>query len=181
MFQFFNIANHLKTRTFEIWSSKSLDFKCFHISNTVRFQILAVFKWLKLSVAKYSTQNKFARFVHGSTLMDHINTKTIFKEANLLPVNQINAQIKLLEVWKSMNIPAYPIQWPKRSEELKREGLKSLNKPEIMIKGHTKIQSQTFINDAALMWNNAPRAIKDCKTLGSVKKQIKIFVQTLPI
>ena len=72
-------------------------------------------------------------------------------------------------------------QWPKRSEELKREGLKSSNKPEIVIKGHTKIQSQTFINDAALMWNNAPSAIKDCKTLWSVKKQIKIFVQTLPI
>ena len=72
------------------------------------------------------TQNKFARFVHGSTLMDSINTKTVFNEAKLHSVNQINAQIKLLEVWKSMNIPAYPIEWSKRSDELKREGLKNL-------------------------------------------------------
>ena len=42
------------------------------------------------------TQNKFARFLHGSTLLDRINTKTIFKETNLLSINQLNAQIKLL-------------------------------------------------------------------------------------
>ena len=50
------------------------------------------------------TQNKFARFVHGSNLMDRINTKLIFKETNLLSVNQLNAQIKLTEVWKSQNV-----------------------------------------------------------------------------
>ena len=113
--------------------------------------------------------------------MDRIETKTIFKETNLLSINQINAQIKLLEVWKSLNINAYPIQWPKRSELMKRKGLKSSNKPEIVIKGHSKIQSQTFINDAALLWNNAPNIIKDCKTLSAAKKQINIFIRTLPI
>ena len=127
------------------------------------------------------TQNKFARFVHGSTLMDRKNTKTVFNEAKLHSVNQINAQIKLLEVWKSMNIPAYPIKWSKRSDELKREGLKTSNNPDIVIKGHSKLQSKTFINDAANIWNKAPSAIKECKTLNSVKKQIKIFIQTLPI
>ena len=35
------------------------------------------------------TQNEFARFIHGSTLMDKINTKTIFKETNLLSINQL--------------------------------------------------------------------------------------------
>ena len=34
---------------------------------------------------------------------------TIFKDTKLLSVNQINAQIKLLEVWKSKNFQAYPI------------------------------------------------------------------------
>ena len=48
-----------------------------------------------------TTQNKFARFVHGSSLMDHINKKFIFKETGLLSVNQTNAQMKLLDMWKA--------------------------------------------------------------------------------
>ena len=127
------------------------------------------------------TQNKFARFLHGSTLMDRLNTKVIFKEISLLSINQINAQIKLVEIWKSINTTGYPIEWLKRCDEQKREGLKTSNKPELLIKGKSKIQSQTFVNDAALLWNRAPKSIKECKTLATAKKQIKIFINTLPL
>ena len=74
-----------------------------------------------------TTQNKFARFIHGSSLMHKISTKTIFKETDLLSINQLNAQIKLLEIWKSKNIASYPIHWTTREEELKRDGLKNSN------------------------------------------------------
>ena len=50
--------------------------------------------------------------------------KQIFKETNLLSVNQINAQIKLTEVWKSQNTDSYPIEWTKREDVIKRQGLK---------------------------------------------------------
>ena len=66
-------------------------------------------------------QNKFARFVHGSSLIDHINNKVIYKETNLLSVNQINAQIKLTKVWKSLNVDSYPIQWTKPNEVIKEQ------------------------------------------------------------
>ena len=56
------------------------------------------------------TQNKCARFLHGTTLKDKISTKTIFNDTNLLSVNQINAQFKLTEVWKSLNVKNYPTQ-----------------------------------------------------------------------
>ena len=131
----------------------------------------------KLQIA----QNKCARFLHGSTLLDRINTKTIFKETNLLSINQINAQIKLTEVWKSQNLKAYPIKWIKRSEVQKRTGLKNSNKPDLVITGKSNIQSLTFINDAGLLWNRAPTNIKDCKTLISAKKLIKQYVLSLPI
>ena len=107
-----------------------------------------------------TTQNKFARFVHRSSLMDHINNKLIFKETGLLSVNQINAQIKLTEVWKSINVNSYPIQWSKRNDVIKRPGLKDSNKPDLVITGYSIIQSQTFFNDAARVWNSAPDDIK---------------------
>ena len=125
--------------------------------------------------------NKFARFLHGSTLLDKINTKVIFKETNLLSINQINAQVKLLEVWKSMNFESYPIKWINRKDEIIRQGLKCSNKPDLIIKGKSPLQSQTFIHDAAMVWNSAPRALKECVSLNTVKKQINLFICTLPI
>ena len=127
------------------------------------------------------TQNKFARFLHGSSLMDHISTRDIFNATKLLSVNQINAQIKITEVWKSQNITNYPTIWTKRNEVIKRPGLKSTNKPELMISGKSYLQSHTFYNDAAKVWNGVPVEIKKCKTLISAKKSIKKFVLTLPI
>ena len=127
------------------------------------------------------TQNKCARFLHGSTLLDKINMKTIYKETKLLSVNQINAQIKLVEVWKSLNLKNYPIQWSTRSEVMKRTGLKDSNKPELQVKGRSHLQTLTFSNDAAKIWNEAPKNIRESKTLVSAKKYIKLFVQTLPI
>ena len=128
-----------------------------------------------------TTQNKFARFVHGSTLMDRISTKRIFKETKLLSVNQINAQIKLIEVWKSLNFKAYPTQWINRNDVIRRTGLKTSNKPELVIEGISCIQSQTLVNDAAKVWNEAPAIIKECKTIITAKKHIQSYTQTLPI
>ena len=70
------------------------------------------------------------------------------------------AQIKLVEIWKSINLTDYPIQWKSRIDELKKEGLKTSNKPDLIIKARTSIQDMTFINDAARVWNTAKLSIQ---------------------
>ena len=49
------------------------------------------------------TQNKLVRFLNGSTLLDKVCNKEIYKNVNSISVNQLNCQIKLKEVWKSNN------------------------------------------------------------------------------
>ena len=65
----------------------------------------------------------------------------------MLSVNQIMAQIKLVEVWKSINIKDYPIQWRRRSDFMQKVGLKAANKPDLVITGMSAIQDSTFINE----------------------------------
>ena len=110
--------------------------------------------------------------MHGSTLADRINTKVRFNEANILTVNQLNSQAKLVEVWKSQNDGSYPLKWINRCDDIKRTGLKSSNKPELVINGHSRTQSNSFINDAARIWNEAPLKIKESRTLDMAKKKI---------
>ena len=57
------------------------------------------------------TQNKMARFLNNSKISDKISNKEIFSKSNMLSVNQLNCQIKLTEVWKSLHNQNYPLQW----------------------------------------------------------------------
>ena len=55
-------------------------------------------------------QNKLLRLLNGVRLSDRINTKTLLQNKRMLSVNQMNAQCKLLEIWKSLNITDYPFK-----------------------------------------------------------------------
>ena len=84
-------------------------------------------------------------------------------------------------MWKSQNICAYPTKWVNRKDVQKRTGLKDSNKPELVTKGKTLVQTTSFMNVAANVWNSAPSNIKESKTIWSAKKCIKMFIKKLPI
>ena len=64
---------------------------------------------LSLQVA----QNKMLIMMNGSSLKDHITTQSLLNKFNLPSVNQLSAEIKIIEAWKKMNIQDYPIKlWP---------------------------------------------------------------------
>ena len=51
----------------------------------------------------------------------------------------------------------------------------------LITNGTSRTQTNTFYNDAANLWNAAPKKIKECNTVFTVKKQIKLHVKTLPL
>ena len=55
-------------------------------------------------------QNRMLRLINKTKIKDKISTHSMLDRFNLLSVNQLAAQIKLIEVWKSINIENYPIQ-----------------------------------------------------------------------
>ena len=44
------------------------------------------------------------------TLKDHVTTKSLLNKYNLPSINQLAAEIKITEAWKSLNIKNYPFQ-----------------------------------------------------------------------
>ena len=126
-------------------------------------------------------QNKLARFLNGNSLMDKIHTTQIYKELNLQSVNQINAQTKLLGVWKSLNSESHPTKWSRRNDSNKELRTRSADANQLNEAYGGKILTSTFVSDAAKIWNNAPESIKQCKSLYAVRKLIKNHTLTLPI
>ena len=49
-------------------------------------------------------QNKLARFLNSKSLKDKIPTKDLLSNIIMLSVNQLNAKIKIIEVWISFNV-----------------------------------------------------------------------------
>ena len=56
------------------------------------------------------SQNKLFRLLNNTRIKDKIKTKSIAQNLKMLSVNQINAQVKLTEMWKAQNNEDYPIQ-----------------------------------------------------------------------
>ena len=58
---------------------------------------------------------------------------------------------------------------------------RAISKGELVEEGYSNLSLNTYQNDAARLWNKATDNIKNCTSLTSAKKLIKIFVSTLPI
>ena len=128
-------------------------------------------------------QNRLLRMMYGCTIKDRISTKIMLEKLNLPSVNQLAIEVKLTEVWKSLNDPSYPM---KMDRNLPMDGatnrpLRPTSMRELKDNARTKIGEESFGISAARMWNQIPTRIKDAKTLAKAKKEIKEFCKTRPI
>ena len=99
---------------------------------------------------------------------------------NFLSVNQMNAQIKLNEMWKSVHVPMYPT---KTSTIARSEDVSTRAVPAGILKENktTNTSQRTFLKDAVHIWNKAPKHIIQCDSLAGAKRAVKRFVKSLPI
>ena len=129
-------------------------------------------------------QNRLLRMLNGCTLKDKISTKDMLKKLDLPSVNQLAVEIKLTEVWKSLNDNAYPINLDKGANR-RGENDRTLRPGSIRnLKdfARTKIGENSFCISAGKLWNQAPQNIKEANTLSQAKTLIKeTYCRTIPI
>ena len=54
--------------------------------------------------------SRLLRTLNGTKISDKISVQSMLNTFNLLSVNQLAAEIKLIETWKSVNVKESPIQ-----------------------------------------------------------------------
>ena len=129
------------------------------------------------------TQNCMLRAINGSKTSDRTSTESLLTKHKMLSVNQLAAQIKLKEVWKSLNYQNYPIQFEPYSRA-PSEGSHALRTKENRVfKDSYRLQKSktSFHVDAARLWNAAPNTIRTAKTDYEAKRAILNFVKNLPL
>ena len=115
------------------------------------------------------------------SLMDKINTQTLLTNVNMLSVNQLNAQIKINDVWKAVHDSSHPLKIEKIHHASTSFLTRAEAKGDLKEFGKTVIVQSTFLSDACHIWNKCPKDIKECDTLWKAKKAIRKYVASLPI
>ena len=105
-------------------------------------------------------QNKMFRTLTNISIKDKIRTKIIAGDLKMLSVNQINAQIKLTEIWKTLNVDNFPQLGTHKINNDNHMTSRASSRGDLMVKGKTELRQSAFVNDAAKIWNNAPNSIK---------------------
>ena len=104
-------------------------------------------------------QNNLLRSLNGSKIKDMVSISSLLKKYNMLSVNQLNAKVKLQEVWKALNVEDYPLIVERQSSDASRVSTRAdtIQKP-IEI-GKTLLVQKTCISDAIQLWNKAPSQV----------------------
>ena len=119
--------------------------------------------------------------LNGTQVKDGVSIESMLLKFKLDSVNQLNARIKLLEIWKSKNVVGYPLQIKQQSAYKQNVTTRADNKERPIEIGKSTLTQRTCISDAIRIWNKAPETITSCRTEYQAKKQIKEFIKTLPI
>ena len=125
-------------------------------------------------------QNKLVRILHGVRLIDKISSISLAEKLGLLSVNQINAQVKITEMWKAINSDSNSLKISIKHKSNDAAITRADKNVTLMEHGLTELCKKTFLNDGAHIWNVTPDSIKTTKSIYSAKKAIKSFVKTLP-
>ena len=99
----------------------------------------------------------------------------------MLSVNQLNAKVKLLEVWKALNVEDYPLKVERQSTDASRVNTRADSTKKPIEIGNSLLVQKTCISDAIHLWNKAPNQVTSCSSLSQAKSVIKKFVRQLPI
>ena len=49
-------------------------------------------------------QNKLLRVLNGVKLADKVSTRNLLSNLGMLSINQVHAQMKMMEIWKALNV-----------------------------------------------------------------------------
>ena len=131
--------------------------------------------------ALQKAQNDLLRMLNGTSVKDGVSVESMLSKFKLDSVNQLNARVKLLEIWKARNIVGYPLQISQQSTYNQRMTTRADKKERPIEIGKSALTQRTCISDAIRLWNRAPESVTTSTSEYQAKARIKEFVKTLPI
>ena len=118
----------------------------------------------------------------GKAITDQVSIKSMLENLGWLSVNQLAAETRLIEAWKSVHIDDYCM---KDVLKLRHKGSYNTrsNHVDYLDTGVEDIYgSAGFVNTTAKLWNKSPKLVKEATSISIAKREIRKFVlEEIPI
>ena len=117
-------------------------------------------------------QNKLLRVLERKRISDKTPVREMLDNQKMLSVNQLAAQIKLVEMWKAKNTENYPVNIEFRATNKNQTETRGATSGKAVETGRTSKARTTFVGDATRLWNKAPKIKTQAETMGKAKNKI---------
>ena len=105
----------------------------------------------------------------------------MLKELGWLSLNQLCAETRLLEAWKSAQKEDYCMKDILHVKNKLTHGLRSNGQTLFELVTEDKFANGSFLQRTIQIWNMSPRNIKEATTIYQPKSAIRNYVKMLPI
>ena len=94
------------------------------------------------------------QLLNNVKISDKKRSQVLANILNILSVNQLNAQIKITEMWKAMNVSNYPLKFKNSNTNDSVMVSRSKIEGKLLVKHGSDNLKSTLKNDGIEMWNS---------------------------
>ena len=126
--------------------------------------------------------NDCLRLLSGKVISDEVSIKSMLDNIGWLSINQLAAETRLIEAWKSIHLDNYCMKDILQLRHKSSYNTRSHNVDYLDTGVNDIYGSAGFVNTTAKLWNKSPNAVKEATTISLAKKEIREFVmENIPI
>ena len=106
-----------------------------------------------------------------------MSVEKMLKKLGWLSINQMAAEVRLIEVWKALNLGTSltgmfeKVVGPTRAASENR----------VKLPKNSKLRESSFLLPACKLWNRSPKSLVEAKSETIARKEIRLFVKSLPL
>ena len=126
--------------------------------------------------------NNCLRLLTNHKRKEHVRIEDMLKQLGWLSINQLCAETRLIEAWKSANLENYSIgDILIRKEKSSHMNTRSNSQTLFKSGNKDKFTNASFAQRTEEIWNQAPIGVREATQLPQAKRAIRTFVQTIPL
>ena len=131
----------------------------------------------KISKDLQIAQNKVLRVLTKTSLKQRVPTRDMLEMTNMMSINQMTAQARLLETWKAINVQCSPLLELFQQKVSSALETRSARRGDLVQYG----ASNSFQNQASKLWNWVDEEMKSAKSFSEAQRLSKVYAKKLPI
>ena len=110
-----------------------------------------------------------------------MSIKAMLDKMGWLSINQLASEVRLIEVWKSLNLENYSLKMLFEKINNNHHNTRASTKIRLKSGLKSRLRDNSFHYPSVKLWNSAPSTVCNAQTESQARAAIRAFVISLPV